>query len=122
MILHYLQGSKPMHVFPGEQFDLDLHVHDQNDNSGFGVYTYPSNTHFTEADVTEIDLTDSGTDKSFAVVGNDSQRTIFVIRNSSSNFSYTDCLYHKNDTVDIKQFALQLIDSSTGNVVCNDLC
>jgi len=120
MTSHYLQESKPMHVFPGERFDLHLHVQDQNSNPVFGVYTYPSNTHFTKADVTEIDLTtDSETDISFAIVGNDTQRTTFVIRNSSSNFNYTHCLYRKNDTVERKQFSVHLIDSSTGSVVCN---
>ena len=108
-----------MHVFPGEKFDLILQIQDQNDNLQLGVYTYPSNTHFTEADVTEIDLTDSGTERSFAVVSNGNQRTTLVIRGSPKNFNYTYCLHHKNDTVDKKQFALQLIDSSTGNVVSN---
>lgn len=107
-----------MHVFPGEQFDLYLRAYDQNNNSKPGIYTYPSNAHFTAVDVTEIDLSDSGTDKSFAVANDSVQITTFVIRNSLKNFDYAYC-FNNTDIVDRKQFALQLIDSSTGSVVCN---
>jgi len=109
--------STPIQVFPGERFNLALQIRDQNNNSKIGIYTYPSNEHFTKVDVTEIDLTDSETDKSFAFVNRKYQRTSLVLRNSSRNFTYTQCLHHKDNTVDERQFILHLIDSSNGNVV-----
>ena len=111
----------PTHIFPGEQFDLTLHIYDQNDNSQIGVYTYPSNTHFTKANVIEIDLTGSGTDNRFAIVNSKYQRTSLVVRDSSENFAYTHCLFRNNNTVDKRKFVLQLIDLSNGNVVCRYL-
>ena len=110
-----------MHVFPGEQFDLVLDVLDQNNNPKIGIYTYPANAHFTEVDVTEIDLTDSGTDRSFAIVNSSAenyQRTTLVVRNSSRNYSFNHCLKN-SESVEKGEFTLQLIDSSVGNMVGN---
>ena len=112
-----------MYVFPGETFDLVLHVLDQNSNPKIGIYTYAANTHFTEADVTEIDLTDSGTVQRFAIVDSSAenyQRTSLVIRNSSSNYSFYHCKKNK-DAGEKRRFTLQLIDSSSGNVVCTQI-
>ena len=107
-----------MSVFPGEEFILSLKVLDQNNNEKVGFYTYPSNVHLTEADVTEIDLTTGNTDTKFAVVsGSSDQKTSLVVRNSTTKqFSF---LSHSN-TITEAAFTLNLIDSSTGNMVCNN--
>ena len=106
-----------MNVFPGEIFVLSFSISDQNNNERVGFYTYPSNTFFTEADVTEIDLTTGNEDSSFGVVrGSSDQRTLLVIRNSAKNFSFSAINY--NRTITNVTFTLNLVDSSTGNVVC----
>ena len=109
-----------MNVFPGEEFILSLRVLDQNNNRKVGFYTYPSNTLFTEADVTEIDLTTGNSDTSFGIVSknNSDQRTSLVVRNSTKNFSFS--VSKGNSTITEKKFTLNLIDSSTGTMVCND--
>ena len=105
-----------MIAYPGEQFVLSLEVLDQNNNKKVGFYTYRSNLFFTEADVTEIDLTSDNKDTSFAVVNRSSdQRTSVVIRNSNFSFEFMN----HNKTVTKKNFTLSLIDSSTGNMVHN---
>ena len=106
-----------MKVFPGEEFDLLLTVWDQNNNEKVGFYTYPSNMFFTEVDIIEIDLTDDNEDISFAAVdGSFDQKTSLVIRNSTKNFS---SFFHNYDkTIVEKNFTLNLIDSSTGIMVC----
>ena len=72
---------------------------------------------FTEADITEIDLTTGNEDSSFGVVrGSSDQRTLLVIRNSAKNFSFSAINY--NRTITNVTFSLNLVDSSTGNVVC----
>ena len=107
-----------MNVFPGEIFKLSLSVLDQNNNKKVGFYTYPSNMFFTEADTTEIDLTTGNEDNSFGVVrGSSDQRTLLVIRNSINNFSFSTVSYSR--TITNVTFILNLVDSSTGNVVCN---
>lgn len=100
---------------------LSLKVTDQNNNTKVGFYTYPSNMLVTEANVIEIDLTDHGNNenRSFAVVDKRSdQRTSLVLRNSVKDFSFTS-LNH-NSTYPETAFTLNLIDSSTGNIVCNN--
>ena len=72
---------------------------------------------FTEADVTEIDLTAGNRDTSFAIVNeNSNQRTLLVIRNSTEDFSFS-VLKH-NSTITERNITLNLIDSSTGTMVC----
>ena len=108
-----------MNVFPGEEFILSLRVLDQNNNEKVGFYTYPSNVLFTQADVTEIDLTTNNTDTSFAIVDRSSdQRTSLVVRNSPKNFSFS--VLDHNSTITERNFTLNLIDSSTGIMVCNN--
>ena len=110
------QENETVFAYPGEQFILSLKVLDQNNNEKVGFYTYHSNEHFTEADVTEIDLTLENKDTSFAVVSkNSNQTTSLVIRNSSFPFDFMN----HNKTITNKTFTLNLIDSSTGNIVCN---
>ena len=89
---------------------------DQNNNEKVGFYTYCSNEYFTEADVTEIDLTSENKDTSFAVVSRSSnQTTSLVIRNSEFSFDFVN----HNKIITNKTFTLNLIDSSTGNIVCS---
>ena len=108
-----------MNVFPGEVFLLSISVLDQNRNEKVGFYTYPSNMFFTEADIVQIDLTTGNEDTRFAVVNKRSnQRTSLVYRNSKEDFSFS--VSNHNDTVIKTVFTLNLIDSSTGNTVCND--
>ena len=110
------QENETVFAYPGEQFILSLKVLDQNNNEKVGFYTYRSNEHFTEGDVTEIDLTLENKDTSFAVVSRSSnQTTSLVIRNSSFPFDFMN----HNNTITNKTFTLNLIDSSTGNIVCN---
>jgi len=88
---------------------------DQNDNKKVGFYAYPSNMLFTEVDVTEIDLTDGNMNTSFGVVnGSSDQRTSLVLRNSTKDFSFTN----QNSTIFEVNFTINLIDSSTGIIVC----
>ena len=109
-----------MNVFPGEEFILSLTVLDQNNNRKVGFYTYPSNMLFTEADVTEIDLTTGNRYTSFGIVSknNSDQRTLLVVRNLTKNFSFS--VLKGNSTITEKNFTLNLIDSSTGTMVCDD--
>ena len=108
-----------MNVFPGEEFILSLRVLDQNDNEKVGFYTYPSNTLFTEADITEIDLTTDNGDTSFALVNrNSNERTLLVVRNSTRDFSFS--FLNHSSTITERNFTLNLIDSSTGIMVCNN--
>ena len=107
-----------MNVFPGEIFVLSLSISDQNDNEKIGFYTYPSNMFFTEADVTEIDLTTGNNNTNFGVVsGSSNLRTLLVVRDSTKNFSFS-ALNHSS-TIAFATFTLNLIDSSTGNIVCS---
>ena len=96
---------------------LSLSISDQNNNKRVGFYSYPSNMFFTEADVTEIDLTTGNGNTSFGVVNeNSSLRTSLVVRDSTKPFSFS-ALNH-NSTIAYTNFTLNLIDSSTGNIVC----
>ena len=102
-----------MNVFPGEIFVLSLRISDQNNNEKVGFYTYPSNMFSTQADVTEIDLTTGNDNTSFGVVnGSSNLRTSLVVRDSNENFSFSALNYSNTS------FTLNLIDSSTGNIVC----
>ena len=104
-------------VFPGEEFILSLRVLDQNNNLKDGFFTYPSNTFFTEADITEIDLTAGNEDTSFGIVnGSSDLRVSLVVRNSQNNFSFSA---NHNNTIVNETFNFTLIDSSTGIGVCN---
>lgn len=106
-----------MNVFPGEIFAFSLNVLDQNNNEKNGFYTYPSNMLFTEADVTEVDLTADNEETSFAVINrNSNQRTSLVVRNSTAIFSFS--AMNQSRVIAEKGFTLNLIDSSTGNIVC----
>ena len=108
-----------MNVFPGEVFLLSINVLDQNKNEIVGFYTYPSNMFFTEADVVEVDLTIGNEDTRFGVVNKrSSQRTSLVLRNSKEDFSFS--VSNHSNTIIKTAFTLNLIDSSTGNLVSND--
>ena len=70
---------------------------------------------FTQADVTEIDLTAGNEVTSFGVVsGSSNIRASIVIRDSMNNFSFSALNELNHSTI----FTLNLIDSSTGNMVC----
>ena len=119
MLSIVLQKSKTVNVFPGEVFLLSINVLDQNKNEVVGFYTYPSNMFFTEADVVEVDLTVGNEDTRFGVVNKrSSQKTSLVLRNSKEDFSFS--VSNHSNTIIKTAFTLNLIDSSTGNLVSND--
>ena len=74
----------------------------------------------TEVDVIEIDSTAGNKNTSFAVVsGSSNQRTLLVVRNLAENLDFS--VLNQSKTITETVFTLNLIDSSTGTIVCKDM-
>ena len=113
----FIQRNDVVSVSLGEVFVLTIFAEDENKNLKDAVYSYRRNPTSNPSNIIAVDLQSEDAVLSFAPVSKITTQNVSLVMHNSDQFKH--CIFNYDNSYNFSSnFNLNLIDSSTGQVVC----
>ena len=113
----FIQRNDVVSVSLGEVFVLTIFAEDENKNLKDAVYSYRRNPTSNPSNIIVVDLQPEDAVLSFAPVSKITTQNVSLVMHNSDQLK--NCTFNYDNSYNFSSnFNLNLIDSSTGQVVC----